>query len=142
MDPTQEEEKVVPLPNRISLKTSKPETSQTSRTTKRLPNEGSNANQSKSELVPTILEDLKDMKKSKDDISDGDESQESSISESESNANQSQEGFFSGSTKYYLIFLACIFGTLLFVWWIGGPDEGTYARFSDATSITQVSLLF
>lgn len=33
--------------------------------------------------------------------------------------------WFSGATKWFIIFLVCMFGSMLFVWYIGGPDEGT-----------------
>lgn len=35
------------------------------------------------------------------------------------------ESWFSGATKWFIIFLICMFGSMLFVWYIGGPEEGT-----------------
>lgn len=37
----------------------------------------------------------------------------------------SGESWFSGATKWFIIFLVCMFGSMLFVWYIGGPDEST-----------------
>lgn len=58
------------------------------------------------------------------------------------------ESWFSGPTKWFIIFLACMFGSMLFVWYIGGPDDSTWMfksgrstpdsstrRFSDSNTI-------
>ena len=44
-------------------------------------------------------------------------------------APESKEGPFGGSTRIFLIFLACIFGSMLLVWIIGGSDERTKGLF-------------
>jgi hypothetical protein len=125
IDASSMEEEIRPLPSRIRLNPQAAPVAENKPATKRLPveavkPENSNSKPTKNDendIVKPLLED-------NDEVSG--EDVQSSPSKSDDNAStQSKEGPFGGSTKYYLIFLAVIFGTLLLVWMIGGEDEVT-----------------